>query len=175
MFQKTIKIAKYQTFSKLAVLHCPLPPFTCKPLKYDWFLRELSKCKNKHFLKLFVLDKISLGKQNIFEILEIEYKWLNFEIYEKYQQLQLHLFGLTKFSIPCSGCGNGFHESSPHPPLFQLVQTSDCGSVWWRHFILQLRKRQLAIKTRYWVRPLVWRLFKMSINIWYQLALARFF
>ena len=30
MFQNIIKILKYQTFSKLAVLH---PPFTCKPLK----------------------------------------------------------------------------------------------------------------------------------------------
>ena len=43
IFQTIIKIAKYQTFSKLAVQH---PPFTCKPLtakKVSLFLLKLAR------------------------------------------------------------------------------------------------------------------------------------
>ena len=42
MFQNIIKIAKYQTFSKLAVLH---PPFTSKPSIVCHFTSQISLCR----------------------------------------------------------------------------------------------------------------------------------
>ena len=51
IIQNIIKIANYQTFSKLAVKHHLPPPFTCKPLKVsNNFLTFPISCSTKYDL-----------------------------------------------------------------------------------------------------------------------------
>ena len=52
IFQNIIKIANYQTFSKVAVKHPPTHPFTCKPLEVPDNMRVQSKMKNEPFYQL---------------------------------------------------------------------------------------------------------------------------
>ena len=51
IFQNIIKIAKYQTFSKLAVLH-PFPQFTRKPVKDTFFFQIQNNEGALHFENL---------------------------------------------------------------------------------------------------------------------------